>query len=135
MGISRLYFKTSKYRLLSIHISIVDSFWLLYSMCFNIFHKPLVTAFILELTTTRKDFLNTLVASTPKSTINNWDHENDELLHGNGTVFWTKQHSKEREKTFINYTSPTWITSKIYRENKNPNIKETDNPILNRVQI
>lgn len=90
----------------------------------------------LKLTVTQKNFLSTSVASTPKSTVNNWDlMKMMRSCRAMDTVIWTKQQSTEREKTFTNYTSPTWITSKIYRENKNPNIKETENPILNRVHF
>jgi len=85
---------------------------------------------------TGKNFLKkTPMAYAPRPRINKWDLINlQSFCKAKDTVVRTKQQPTDWEKIFTNPTTDRGLISKIYKELKKLDRRETNNPIKNGVQ-
>ena len=85
---------------------------------------------------TGKNFLNkTPMAYTLRSRIDKWDLiKLQSFCKAKDTVVRTKRQPTDWEKIFTNPTTDRGLISKIYKELKKLESRETNNPIKNGVQ-
>jgi len=85
---------------------------------------------------TGENFLNkTPMAYALRSRINKWDLiKLQNFCKPKDTITGTKQQLTDWEKIFTNPTSDRGLLSKIYKELKKLNFRESNNPIKNGVQ-
>ena len=90
----------------------------------------------LELIGTGENFLNrTLIAWALRSKIDKWDLKRLQCFcKAKDTIMKIKRQPTEWEKIFSNPTSDRGVISKVYKELKKQDTRESNNPIKNGVQ-